>query len=474
MSFLFNFPGAQYLGLDWPDITSNPYAPAGAPQAPAPHEGLLGRLAGRAVPGAGELSPEDRRAIGLQGLLAMGAGIMANNKGGNGGAAIGQGITQGLLAMNRGADDLADRKYRQVAFDKSLAAQNAAPAQQRYIEWLASQVPENERQDVYRVAAGTAGRASSAGFQTIKFVGPDKRERVGVFNPRSGRIETPDGLSFEPGNVTPLDFGGPAVQGHGYTIDPSLPPAVQAAIRQSEATGQPLPPTFDLTPATPRPSPSAGRNPFTGPTPGEVEYDKERAKRAALLETLPTEMRMRTDAAIETAGGSTSASEAAKNLQDARRNLPKVIQQTQQTLDTIAQLENNPDLGTITGLSGKFDPRNYMPGTGAQGAKALDAQLHGQAFLAAFESLKGGGQITEVEGQKATDALARLNRAQSEKDYRAALADYRSVIEAGLKRAIQQAGAAPQETSGPRPGATEGGYRFKGGDPADPNSWEQL
>jgi hypothetical protein len=36
------------------------------------------------------------------------------------------------------------------------------------------------------------------------------------------------------------------------------------------------------------------------------------------------------------------------------------------------------------------------------------------------------------------------------------------------------AAAAPAVTDGPQPGDVEDGYRFLGGDPADPASWEQM
>lgn len=43
---------------------------------------------------------------------------------------------------------------------------------------------------------------------------------------------------------------------------------------------------------------------------------------------------------------------------------------------------------------------------------------------------------------------------------------------AGGPAAPQQ--MAPQQSQGPQPGAIEDGYRFKGGNPADPNSWEPV
>lgn len=98
---------------------------------------------------------------------------------------------------------------------------------------------------------------------------------------------------------------------------------------------------------------------------------------------------------------------------------------------------------TGTGLSGSIDPRNYIPGTDATDFKVVVDQIGGAAFLQAFESLKGGGQITEVEGKKATDAMARLNRAQSDKEFKTALTDLRKVMSDGLARMSQGGQASP-------------------------------
>lgn len=61
-------------------------------------------------------------------------------------------------------------------------------------------------------------------------------------------------------------------------------------------------------------------------------------------------------------------------------------------------------------------------------------QIKGGAFLEAYKSLRGGGQITELEGQKAEAAQARFSTAQSEEDFRDALMEYKFYIEQGIRR----------------------------------------
>lgn len=95
---------------------------------------------------------------------------------------------------------------------------------------------------------------------------------------------------------------------------------------------------------------------------------------------------------------------------------------------------SHPGRSTSTGLSGSLDPRNYIPGTDAMDFRSVLDQIGGTAFLQAFESLKGGGQITEMEGKKATDAIARLSRTQSDEEFVTSLNDLRAVMATGLDR----------------------------------------
>jgi flagellar protein FlgJ len=66
-------------------------------------------------------------------------------------------------------------------------------------------------------------------------------------------------------------------------------------------------------------------------------------------------------------------------------------------------------------------------------------QIQGGAFLKAYETLKGGGQITEIEGQKATEAMNRMNKSTSEKEFKAAAEDFVKAIETGLNKLRMQA-----------------------------------
>jgi hypothetical protein len=73
-------------------------------------------------------------------------------------------------------------------------------------------------------------------------------------------------------------------------------------------------------------------------------------------------------------------------------------------------------------------------------------QVKGKSFLEAFESLKGGGAITQIEGEKATDAINRMSIATSEDEYIRAALDLQDVVRAGVARAqarAAQSGGAP-------------------------------
>lgn len=116
--------------------------------------------------------------------------------------------------------------------------------------------------------------------------------------------------------------------------------------------------------------------------------------------------------------------------------LPQTLATADNMIGSIDGILNDPALDVSTGWLAWMQG---VPGTEQYrfGQRAL--QLQGQAFLQAFESLKGGGQITEVEGNKATQAIGRLSTAQNPADYRQALNELKTIIEAAKTRAQQGA-----------------------------------
>jgi hypothetical protein len=96
----------------------------------------------------------------------------------------------------------------------------------------------------------------------------------------------------------------------------------------------------------------------------------------------------------------------------------------------------DPALGKALGIEGFLRTPFAELGLDTETArvKARIDQIKGGAFLQAFESLKGGGQITELEGQKAEAAQSRLNTAQSEEDFKNALMEYKFYIQQGIRR----------------------------------------
>ena len=103
------------------------------------------------------------------------------------------------------------------------------------------------------------------------------------------------------------------------------------------------------------------------------------------------------------------------------------------SLALIDSVINDPYLPSVTGMGQGRVPALTQPGTDLV---IKIEQLQGQAFLEAFESLKGGGAITEREGLAAQNAIARLNRAQSAEAFTDALRELRGIFDRGRRRAL--------------------------------------
>lgn len=96
--------------------------------------------------------------------------------------------------------------------------------------------------------------------------------------------------------------------------------------------------------------------------------------------------------------------------------------------------------------------------------KKID-QLRGEAFLEARQMLKGGGAITDFESARAEAAIARLDQAQSEAEFRAALQEFKAAVASGVQKLEMAAGGGLQTNPGSVPniqgGTTGSGVQWR-------------
>lgn len=148
---------------------------------------------------------------------------------------------------------------------------------------------------------------------------------------------------------------------------------------------------------------------------------------------------------VEKLGGGRGANIAkaedreAVRLEEAQSGLDNAVSQADTSIRLIDELLAHPGRSPATGATAWVPP---VPGTAQADFINRFDQIKGQAFLQAFENLKGGGQITEVEGKAATQAINRMNRATSAGEFDSAANDLKAVIQSAKDRAVKKAGGA--------------------------------
>lgn len=151
----------------------------------------------------------------------------------------------------------------------------------------------------------------------------------------------------------------------------------------------------------------------------------------------------------------------------AQFNLPKTQQDVETELGNIdALLGNSTGMDQSFGNLGGFSiggigyPNQWtptLPNTPKAGFQAQLAQVSGENFLNAYQTLRGAGAITEVEGQAAKEAMARLSTAQSKEDFVKALGDLKRILAVGYQRMATQTTMGPYQSSGYTPPTLGGG-----------------
>lgn len=254
---------------------------------------------------------------------------------------------------------------------QAYAGGGDAPSQQRYAEWLLSQVPEEDRDQALGVLAGTRARPATGGFGFEMIKGADGRERMGRTNPRTGVFEVYDEST---GNFTPLgggsrlngappgmNYSGSAGGGQAFYMTDDgqrIPQSEMGALTQAiaaDARGEQFnfpvsaPPQGGL---GPRLDPVRGGYLGVGPSAAEEAGAKRLAETNVDLAT--ADARARAEAQI--AGQREAAVQGARGEAERAEQAPKRIARYQQALDTSKNVQKSIEnaLGMIGTLSTGF------------------------------------------------------------------------------------------------------------------------
>jgi hypothetical protein len=170
--------------------------------------------------------------------------------------------------------------------------------------------------------------------------------------------------------------------------------------------------------------------------------------------------------------GAAAQTEVGKTVAGAAAGLPAQGEALARITAAGQEILSDPVLPEVLGnWQGRLPPRTQAQ---ADTQAKIDRFL-GQTFPMAMQSLRGLGPASEREGVAAQAAIANLDQKQSPEAFAAAINEAIGHIQRGFEIAEQQAqGNVLPPAPGVQPGVTEDGYRFKGGDPADPANWEKV
>lgn len=146
------------------------------------------------------------------------------------------------------------------------------------------------------------------------------------------------------------------------------------------------------------------------------------------------------------AAAAAEGTETGKATATAQIDLPKVESNAGYMVRLLDELKAHPGKSYAVGATSVAP---ILPGTPAAGFMSRLEQVKGEQFLQAYQQLKGSGTITEIEGIKAEQAIARMNRAQSEAEFDTAVDDFKGAILRGVQGARAKAGAGYPKITGP-------------------------
>lgn len=342
----------------------------------------------------------------------------------------GMGATQ---AYRQAQEDQARNEMRKMQIEQGRFAMDEIQRRRMALEGLRNQLPEQMR---------PMFDANPDAVLKSMMREPEKPQLVTVAGPDGKPIQK----WVRPGEASGVDIG-PAAEKEsalpwyvrrspdGRTM---IDPAYSDLERAKASAGRPVTPFYQAV-ATPQ---------------GVMSFDARSGRMVPISVDGEPVVKAADDPALQ--GKIAQAKQAGKTVGEettkAALDYPRVVQNAETAIRLSDELLKHPGFSQAVGASSMLGIQK-IPGTNAKDFMNRLDQIKGGAFLEAFNSLKGGGQITEVEGKKATDAIARMDNSTSEAEFKSAVSDFQKVVRAGMNRAKMKAKpvgevAAPRPSSG--------------------------
>lgn len=194
-----------------------------------------------------------------------------------------------------------------------------------------------------------------------------------------------------------------------------------------------------------------------GMTHGLAQQNAGLAQQKQLMDMLRLKQELDPEFQAQKAAKIAQSKEAAKMQAKGAADLPNAITQGETTIKLVDDMLSHPGFNMSVGAKAPLGKvASFIPGTDSASFDIALNQLKGKQFLEAFESLKGGGQITQIEGEKATQAQSRMDKANTQEEFIKAAREFQGILRTGIERAKARAGVATQQ-----PAASTGGFSIR-------------
>lgn len=161
--------------------------------------------------------------------------------------------------------------------------------------------------------------------------------------------------------------------------------------------------------------------------------------RAAIEQAIAAEKAFDNEQAGDKKRAEAEGTGAGRQMADINAAIRGVGERFEATLPLIQELIKHPGMDAATGSIGGLKPITaFQADNPAKEFITKYNQLAGKIFLSAFEGLKGGGQITELEGQKAQEAASNISRQLDPPALKNAMRSYIESLQAAHARLIAQ------------------------------------